>query len=383
MLLKVLTRSLAAGRRRLAVAAAALLLAATLVAALSALSLEMRSKAGKELEAYGPNVALLPRSVFLPAGGNPGAGDITREEYIPAGGLSYLETGEAVGIAAYAPYLYTVASLQGQKTVVSGVLFDQLRVLAPYWQVKGDWPASGPGSAMIGKNVAERFSLQPGDEIRLQFERESAGFRVLGVADVGGSEDNQVFIDLKSLQALSGRAGQIDVVQIRAAAGAGRLVDIAAGLERNIPGVEARVIGQIAEAEARVLSRIQLLIALLTAAVLLAAALAVFSTVSASVLERTREIGLMKAMGARNCWIMLLFLAEAWVVALGAAAAGCILGFGLAQIIGASVFSTHLSFRGESIPLTLAAVLLVATLASLWPVRNALAVEPITALRSE
>ncbi|MDP2743705.1 MAG: FtsX-like permease family protein [Dehalococcoidia bacterium] len=386
MLARLIAKSLIVRRRQLAVAVMAVLLAATLVAALFTLSLEMKSKAGRELEAYGPNMLLLPNALSLPVGsGKLGLGQVAAGTRIASRSLAFLESGQLKGIRSYAPYLYTVAIWQGQEVVVTGTSFAGVRELASQWKVEGDWVRDPPDekSSIIGRNVAERFGLRPGDEFLLKFEQDSGTFRVVGIVETGSSEDNQVFIDLGTAQTLSGRTGQVDMVQIRASGEETPLPMIAAEIEQNIPGVEARVIGQIAQAEEKVLSKVQLIMGLLTIAALLATGLVVFSTMTASVLERTKEIGLMKALGARSGWIMLVFLAEAWVIGIAGGVLGNAIGGLLAQIIGRSVFNTHLSFRGAVIPVTFVAALLVTTLASLWPVRNALTVEPIVALRGE
>lgn len=386
MLARVIVKSLVIRRRQLAVASMAVLLAATLVTTLVTLSLELGSKVGRELEVYGANLLLLPRAASLPAGaGRLAFGPVVAEGHITEKSLSLLESGQVKEIRSYAPYLYTVAPLYGQRVVVVGTLFDKMRELATYWRLNGDWVnGSDDGrSSIIGKNVAERFDLRPGDEFSLEFDGMSQSFSVIGVAEVGGSEDNQVFIPLRTAQELSGRARQLDMVQVRASTEERPLTAIASDLEKGIPGIEAKVVGQIARAEQTVLYKIQLLIGLITTLVLLVSALAVFSLMSASVLERTKEIGLMKALGARSTRIAILFLAEAWATGLGGGALGILSGFGLSQLVAKSVFDTYLFPQPVVGPITLAVALTVATLASLWPVRNALAVEPIVALKGE
>lgn len=386
MLARVIAKSLVVRRRRLMIAAIAVLLAASLVTSLLTVSLEMRSKVSKELESYGPNILLLPKAVSLPAGaGGLILGQVAAQGHITEDKLSVIESGKIKGIKNYAPYLFTVANNQGQKVIVVGTLFNRVNELYPYWKIEGDWVRDDidNNGSIIGKNVAQRFSLHPGDELYLDFKDERAGFKVLGIAEVGGSEDNQIFIPLKAAQALSGRDGQIDLTQIRASADELPLSSIASELEKTILGTEARVIGQIAEAEKNVLYKIELLITLITALVLVVAAVAVFSTMSASVMERTKEIGLMKALGARDSRIAIIFLVEASAIGLTGGILGNILGLGLAQLVSKSVFNTYLHPQAVAIPVTLAVALFITTVASLLPVRNAMNVEPIIALRGE
>jgi len=216
----------------------------------------------------------------------------------------------------------------------------------------------------------------------LDFGGATKEFSVAGVAEVGGSEDNQVFIELRTAQLLSGRSGQVDLVQVRASTENRPLAEIAAELEKNLH-VKARVVSQIAEAEETVLFKIELLMALITLLTILASGVAVFSTLTSSILERVKEIGLMKALGAKNSRIAVIFLAEAWAIGLVGGLLGNIIGLGMAQAIAKSVFDSYLSPQIPVIPITIAAALAVATIAALGPVRKALTVDPVVTLRGE
>ncbi|MBI4187025.1 MAG: ABC transporter permease [Chloroflexi bacterium] len=386
MLKRIITKSLLARKRHLLVASVAAVLGATLITSLVTLSLGMKTQASRELEAYGANMILLPETMSLPAGaGGLAFGNIVSEGYIAQEYLGILEAGQIIEVKSYTPYLYTVASYRGQKVVLAGTLFDKLREISSFWRIEGEWPGNSSeteGIAVIGRKVAQKFGLHPGDRFVLDLGEVSREFSVAGVADIGGSEDNQVFIGLGTAQLLSGRSGQVDLVQVRASTENRPLAETAAELEKNLHA-KARVVSQIAEAEETVLFKIELLMALITALTVLASGVAVFSTLTSSVLERVKEIGLMKALGAKNERIAVIFIAEAWTIGLIGGLLGNILGLGMAQAIARSVFSSYLSPQIPVIPLTLAAALAVATVAALGPVRKALNVDPVVTLRGE
>ncbi len=385
MLKRVITKSLLARKRHLLVASGAVLLGATLIAALGSLSLGMKTQAGRELEAYGANIVLLPETMSLPAGaGGLAFGNIVSGGYIAEEYLGVLEESQARDVKGYTPYMYTTASYQGQKIVLAGTLLDRLRDMSRHWQVEGEWPGDtrDAGDIIVGRKVAQQLGLRPDDRFTLDFGRASQEFSVAGVADVGGSEDNQAFIDLETAQLLSGRPGQVDLVQVRASAENRPLSTVAAELEKSLL-VRARVVSQVAEAEEAVLFKIELLMALITLLTVVASGVAVFSTLASSVLERIKEIGLMKALGARDSRIAVIILAEAWTIGLVGGLLGNILGLGMAQAIAKSVFGSYLSPQLLVIPLTFAAALAVATIAALGPVRQALTVDPVVTLRGE
>ena len=109
-------------------------------------------------------------------------------------------------------------------------------------------------------------------------------------------------------------------------------------LEEAISGAIVRPIWQVAASEGVVIGKIQLLLAVVTLAALIAAAMGIASLMSTGIIERSKEIGLMKALGAYQWQIALLFYCEAIISALIGGTLGCIAGWGLARFIGSALF---------------------------------------------
>ena len=135
--------------------------------------------------------------------------------------------------------------------------------------------------------------------------------------------------------------------------------------QEQLPGVDVRPIRQIAEGEGRILTRVSALMWLVTLAALLAAALAVAATAGTTVLERTEEIGLMKALGAPRRMVGAFFLGEQWLLALLGGAVGLRRGLGLARLVGERVFGVSPETRLILLPVVLGVAAAVATLGSL------------------
>src|SRR3989337_2738529 len=106
-----------------------------------------------------------------------------------------------------------------------------------------------------------------------------------------------------------------------------------------LPGADVRPIREIGQGEVDFLGKIGLLMALLTFLALGGSALAVMTAMTASVMERRAEIGLMKAIGADDGQIAAIFLSEAALIGLAGGIAGYLLGLGLAQGLARWVFS--------------------------------------------
>jgi putative ABC transport system permease protein len=382
MFWRVVWESLRHQRARLGVATLAVLLGAALVSALVNLSFDVGSQAGRELRAYGANILLLPRAAAL------GLGGVSQERGIPEHDLAALDG--IPGVIGYAPYLYLIAEVQGQPVMAAGVAFERLQAISPWWRIEGRWP-SDLGQALVGVDAARALALAPGDRFTLslrsrqalRFQEAEQELVVAGLVETGGAEDNQIFIPLPAAQALSGRQGQVGLVQVSALATGRSLEQVAAEIEARLPGVQARTLRQFAQAEEAVLAKVRLLMALVAALVLAVAALTVSSTMITAVLERRAEIGLMKALGAAERQVAALFLAEGMSMGAAGGLGGYAIGLGVAALIGRQVFRAGLSPSPLGLPVTLAVALGVALLASLWPVQRAMAIDPVVTLRGE
>ena len=389
MFYRIIAGSLRHRALRVAVASLSIVMGASLVAALAGISLDVGSKAGRELRSYGANLVLTPKAAVGQAGvGNLEFGTVQEERYLDESQLGRLDDWEKGEILGYSPLVSATVEAGGTKVPLVGALFERVRALRPWWAVKGEWARdsydpSGPVPGMLGMQLAGRLGLNLGDSLPIRRGSEKLAVQVVGIVETGGDEDGQLFIPLPSAQQLLGKPGMLSSIEVSAVAERRPLQEIAGAMEKAIPEARVRVVGQIADAEASTLGKVRVLVGLVAALVLLASGLAVASTMAASVMERTREIGLMKALGAGSSRIALVFLAEAAVIGLLGGAPGYLLGVGLTQVIGRAVFGSGMTPSPLAIPLTLVAVLAVCLLASILPIRRALAVDPAVTLRGE
>jgi putative ABC transport system permease protein len=315
--------------------------------------------------------------------------------------VAHTLTVPAAGTAAS----YTSAPKEGAGD--AGTPFETgIRQVAPYWQVKaGSWPA-GPDEALAGSGLASRLGLQPGDRVTLRSTGQSASVRISGILTTGDVEEGQIITGLETAQAVLGLPGKVGEVRISALTVPEGPLDqldpaeltpkqyerlvcrptvaaINAQIQQAIPGVKPRAVGQVSRAESRFLIRVQTLLLLVTVLSLVGAALGVLAAMSVSLMERRREVAIMKAIGADNRQVMLVFLAEAGVIGLLGGAAGYFAGLGLAEWISRTVFQMPPQFRPGVLPATLALAVAVALLGSWWPVWRAAAENPVLALKGE
>ena len=137
---------------------------------------------------------------------------------------------------------------------------------------------------------------------------------------------------------------------------------------------------QVSAVEGNVLEKTQALMILMTGLSLVAAALAVASLSTASLVERTSEFALLKAIGASSASVIRMILGETAVIGVIGLAVGAAIGSGLAQVIGRVVFDSSITMRPMVfvlVALLIAVVLLAATTSSM---RSILRIQPATAL---
>lgn len=385
--LLILSKSLNNRRLALAVASLSMVLGASLVAALLLLSLDMGSKAGRELRAYGANMLLTPRATSLQVGtGALSFGLVTEEGvYLDEKDMGvFQEEGISSNILSYVPYLYGSVEIDEQRVTLVGTRFDALRKTSSWWKLTGEWIDVGDvHSAIVGVNVAERLRLRQGDDLNITYQSRIQRFTVKGVVDTGGSEDDQIFVLLEEVQRVLERPGSISEVQISALTDKQPLSTLKENLERRLPHLKVSLVSQLAQAETMVIGKVQLLMTIISVVVLLASAMVVMTTMTTSVLERAREIGLMKALGASDMNVSALFLAEGGAIGVVGGVLGYGLGFILAQFVGRTVFGTGILLRPLLMPITLGVALAVALLACAVPVGRAVRIDPAITLRGE
>ena len=377
MFWRVLWKLFRASRSRLAVALVALVSGAAVCTALLNLQLDAEQKLTREFRSLGANVVVSPPHV---ASDEPPLMDASVLERVAA--------ARTAQVVAAAPYLYIVARAplpEGEQSViVAGTWLDEVRRMASWWRMDGQWVATREDAAhcLVGRNAARRLGVALGSSVELRYAERSARLVVAGVVSAGGTEDNQVFVNLPLAQQLAGLAGRVGVVQLSVTGSPDAIEAFAGRLAAMLPGLEVRPIRQLAEAEGQLLGRIRLLIFSTVALILALTVLCVLATMAALAIERRRDVGLMKALGSSMSSVMRLFLAEAGSLGVLGGLLGWAAGIFLSQWIGRRVFGVAIAPRLEVLPLTVALMVGVA-LAGALPLRLLGRVRPAVILRGE
>ena len=188
---------------------------------------------------------------------------------------------------------------------------------------------------------------------------------------------------LGELQKLGGIEGKISVIEINIP---GQTAEIERGVQQlaaAFPRLDVRPIRQIVYSQGKVLHTIRGLLISLMSLILVIIALCVMATMTAIVLERRKDIAVMKALGASNQDVTRLFLMEGASLGLVAGLAGFAVGGFLAAQVGERLFGVSLSVVWWTLPLVWGATILLAALATFFPVGIMRRIQPATALKGE
>lgn len=367
-------------RGRLTVALVALISGAAVISSLANLELDLERKLTREFRSLGANVVLSSKPDVETAGARTATRSLLSESVVVSG-LKAISTAD---VAAAAPYLYIVGQAVSTPVVIAGTWLDEMQTLAPTWKIEGNRVESRDDLAhcLVGRNVADRFGFGPGRQFDISYGSQTAHVTVAGVIDTGGSEDDQIFVNLPLVQRLASTPDQVELWQFSVTGTKTAVASVVTHLQSQFPALDVRPIRQVTQAEGDLLNRIRGLVVGMAILILVLTALCVLATMAALAMERRADVGLMKAIGGSISRVMRIFLAE--VGALGAIGGfiGCLVGVALSDWMGHRVFGTAISPRWEVFPFTIALMIGVA-LAGALPLRLLGNIKPAVILRGE
>lgn len=294
-----------------------------------------------------------------------------------------------------------LALASGETTVVG------VQGMRSWWKMlEGRFPRDFKHEAAVGTNLAKSHNLKVGQRIKLDRSSRQISLKIVGIYDSGDSDNNAIYADSSQAQRLSNKPNMVEAIEVKAlttpendlarkaAKNPAALSQeewetwyctaypssITYQIEEVIPDAVAKQVRQVSAMQGSVLNKTRAVMVLMTALSLVAAAVAVANLMAAAISERSGELALLKALGARDGAVARLMLMETAVIACAGALIGMIAGFGVAQVIGFSVFGSAISLRPMVFVLVFVLLAITVLAAAGSSIRSILHVRPAEVL---
>jgi putative ABC transport system permease protein len=421
-------------RGKMLMVAFTIALGSSLATAMLNVMFDVGDKVNQELKTYGANINVMPRGASLLDdlyGVNEGAG--VQDKYLYEAELGNIKTiFWAFNIVDFTPYLSTRVALDTERAAgtsetgpvrLVGTWFNHrldlptgetvntgIKPLKNWWDVEGVWISDNDDGIMVGRELAGRYGISSGDTVTLKIVDGTTDKKltlgVKGIFHAGGDEDQYIYAPLALVQELSSMQGLVSRVEVSALATPDNELSRRAAqdpaslspkdretwyctayvsaicyqIDEVLTDSVSKPIRQVAESEGAILEKTQLLMLLITVLSLAGSALGISNLVTADVMERSAEIGLLKAVGAWDGPVSRLVLTEVLITGIVGGVAGYFTGLGFARIIGETVFSSAITVKPVVIPLVAVLVFLVTMAGSIPSIRLLLSLRPAEVL---
>ena len=378
--------------------------------ALLSLSASIKEEIGSQLDRFGANIVVVPQSnnLSLDYGGlSVSSVSFDVKQLKNEDAKNVLDIAYRNRISIVSPKLLGAVSVDGREVLLAGVDFDSELALKRWWRIAGRKPGAEQ-DLLIGYEAARALSLieptteapidhashrgsHQSSEDKFQFKIVRDRLRIAGtehqvagvISQTGGPEDQMIFGSLAHVQSLLNKPDQLSLIEVSALCKDCPIGDIVSQISERLPQAKVSAIQQSVRARSDTIERLTRFSAVVSAVVLAIGSLMIFTTMMGSVIERTKEIGVLRAIGFRKEHIIKGLMIEVAVISV----LGGLLGWGagmLASWLALPYFSdTKAAFEFQPLLAVIAvgAALVIGTLSSFYPIVRASRLDPSEAVR--
>jgi len=358
-----------------------LVIAVATVVSLVSITNTMHSDIQDKIDQFGANIVVVPKSddLTLSYGGITIATAAFDTKELRTGDVGKIRTIEnSANIATIAPKLVGAVDAGSEKALLVGVDFGSEFKLKKWWEVEGAKP-NAPNQLLAGSSAAARLGLAPGKQI-------SIGDRTMDVVGTlrptGSADDSLLFAELSTVQAILDKPESLSLIEISALCKSCPIEDIVGQISQKLPDARVTALAQTVKSRQQTVDQLTSFSVAVSAVVLLISALIVLTTMMSSVNERTREIGIFRAVGFRKEHVMRIILSEALAISALGGAAGWLLGMVASLAISQQfVDAASLHWDPWLAVVALALAVFVGVAGSIYPAVQASNLDPAEALR--
>jgi len=344
----------------------------------------MKEDVANKLDQFGSNILILPDTGEAMTFGGITVEAPTQINQLDMSLIPLMKTiKNKETLATIAPKLLVDTKIKGQEILLLGVNFPQELHLKKWWKLDGLAKNQIPtaNEVILGSDAARSLGLSPKQTITIKGQ----DFKVAGVIQPTGSTENDqaVFIDLAVLQKLSNRPNAISLIEAAAFCYTCPIDEVTKQLTAILPGTRITALRSTLESRNDTINRFNLFARIVSLILFLASSLVITMTMKSSVEERTREIGILRAIGFRKRHIIQIVLTEAGILSVLGGLLGYLLGMGAAVSFGSVLVKAQVQIPWQSnlLVYALSASFLIGLLASLYPAWKAAKHDPTESLR--
>jgi putative ABC transport system permease protein len=297
-------------------------------------------------------------------------------------------------VASASPQVFGAYRYLNLSHPVVGITREELQ-LKKWWKIRGRFPEN-PGEVVLGNVEATVFAEKSGeykkigDSLNVEIGGRKAGLKVVGILETTGSKDDYAtFSTLETAQELLNLQGRVVAVNIRVK-DLGRIAEAMDDIQL-LPDVQAVTVSQVLGTIQNLVKTGQTMLLVVMMIALVIGGLGTMNTMMMTIFERTREIGLMKAIGASRGQVFRLFLSEGMGICLAGGLIGVAAGM-IATLMGDTILKLFVSIMPtvsvgriswHAAILAIVVPMAVGVVSALYPALRAARLDPIQALSNE
>ena len=272
--------------------------------------------------------------------------------------------------------------------IIYGIKMEEMLQLKPWWKVEGRFFADNETEVMlVGRDLAEKENLTVGQVLPVGPKKEN--FTIVGILERTGDQDDQFhFFPLKEAQRVFNKEDKITTIAVKVR-DVSRISAVSAEMEK-IPDIQVVTMTQIMGTIMNLAGSAKSLLLTVIVIALIISAFGIINTLLMSVNERTREFGMMKAIGASGSDIGKMVLMETVIITFGGGIIGTV-----AALVGSSLIESFvkglmpysptgslISFSPSLVAFALGFSVALGLICGIYPALKSARLTPMEAIRS-
>jgi len=272
--------------------------------------------------------------------------------------------------------------------IIYGINMAAMLRLKPWWKVEGRYFADNETRVMlVGRDLAEKENLSVGQVLPVGPAKED--FVIVGILDRTGDQDDQFhFFPLAEAQRVFGKEGKITTIAVKVR-DVSQISLVSEEMEK-IPDIQVVTMTQVMGTIMNLAGSARSLLLTVIVVALIISAFGIINTLLMSVNERTREFGMMKAIGASGTDIGKMVLLETIVITISGGMLGTVAALAGSRVIESFVKGmlpysprgSFISFSPELVAFALAFSVILGLVCGIYPAFISSRLTPMEAIRS-